>query len=471
MSLSARSRQFHFVGIGGIGMSGLAELLLKLGHRVSGSDLSANDSVRRLQDLGAVVQIGHSEDILVTIPPDVLVYSSAVDHSNPELQFAKKHFIPIIRRAEMLAELMRMKRGAAVAGSHGKTTTTGILSLMLREGGLDPTVVIGGRFDALGSNAALGAGAWLVAESDESDGSFLRLTPEIAIVTNIDREHLDHYGSFERTLHAFADFIDRVPFYGKAILSRDCPHLRSLASQIQKPHVWYGLDGSLEPDYWIEVLHRGREQKFVIRRKADLYEKPFIEAVLSVPGVHNVCNATAALIAAHEIGVDLKSIQRGLELFQGVKRRFEKKGLLGDHVVIEDYAHHPTEIRATIAAARDCFGCEPFVMFQPHRYSRTRDSWEEFRSCFEGACEVWTSEIYASSEKKEDWTRAFDREFFAQNIQGPPAHFFSSFEDMAETFLNKKLVELKAETPILILGAGNLASQLVPRLMDFSAGS
>lgn len=457
MSLSSKTRKIHFVGIGGIGMSGLAELLLGLGHCVSGSDVSDSESVKRLKNLGAQIQIGHNDEILENSKPDVLVYSTAVKANNPELLWAKKYSVPVIRRAEMLAEIMRLKQGIAVGGSHGKTTTTGLVSLLLKTAGLDPTVVIGGKFDAIGSNAAWGGGNWLVAEADESDGTFLKLSPEIAIVTNVDREHMDHYGSFDVVTKAFLDFIDRVPFYGKAILCSDCPNLWSLRDQIQKPKFWYGLDAAKRPDFLITIKRKSPTPRFhVSKLGTDGEYKKCFDAELKVSGTHNVLNATAAAICAYEVGVSNDDILKGLSLFTGVRRRFELRGYLNEHPVFEDYAHHPTEIRSVISAARDRFPAhEPLVLFQPHRYTRTRDQWSEFSTCFEGAKRVFTLPIYAASEPREDWVTQFDRENFSKNILGVEASSCESLE-AAKVLILDSLKALPPHTPLFVMGAGDV---------------
>ncbi|MEO5667903.1 MAG: UDP-N-acetylmuramate--L-alanine ligase, partial [Bdellovibrionota bacterium] len=333
MSLVARTRRVHFVGIGGVGMSGLAEILCRSGHFVSGSDQSASDTVEALRKLGAHIQIGHGEEIVVKSKPDVVVYSTAVSHENPELRYARRERIPIIRRAEMLAELMRLRRGIAIAGSHGKTTTTGLVALILQEAGLDPAVVIGGRFDAIGANATWGQGQWLVAEADESDGSFLRLSPELAVVTNIDREHLNHYGTFEKTIEAFEEFLDRLPFYGRAVLCSDCDITRKINTTLQKPSWTYGFDVNHKPDFWIELIENSAHPRFRIHRysgsRAENEEGKYtlwLEVTLSVPGVHNVLNATAAAIVARELETKDAVILKALEKFKGVRRRFDLRG-------------------------------------------------------------------------------------------------------------------------------------------------
>lgn len=462
MTISDKKRRVHFIGIGGIGMSGIAELLLKLGQSVSGSDLHESEVVTRLRGLGAEIQIGHDSKIVKDLQPHVVVYSTAVAAKNPELLYAKKNLIPVIRRAEMLAELMRLKRGVAIAGSHGKTTTTGLTSLILKTAGLDPTVVIGGKFDAIGSNAAWGGGQWIVVEADESDGSFLRLSPEIAVVTNIDREHLDHYKNFDAALNAFEDFIDRLPFYGKAILCSDCPNLRKLRPAINKLCVWYGTIEAHKPDYLIKIVSQGQGSEFDIYRKSDDYHHVWAKMSLSVPGKHNILNATAATLVAHELDVSANAIQQALLAFQGVRRRFERKGEWRGHPIIEDYAHHPTEIRATIQAAAAAFpGLKPVVVFQPHRFTRTRDQWKEFSTCFAGSDQVISLPIYAASEPRENWTKKYDAEKFSKNIKLRNVHFA---HDVKSALATLEKSELKKGSPIFILGAGDV-NKLVGELL------
>jgi UDP-N-acetylmuramate--alanine ligase len=466
MSLIAKTRKVHFIGIGGIGMSGLAELLLKLGHRVTGSDANDSETVQRLRALGALVQVGHNEAIVRDSTPDVVVFSTAIASANPEIVFAREKNIPIIRRAEMLGEIMRLKRGIAIAGSHGKTTTTGLVSLLLRAAGLDPTVVIGGRFDAIGSNAAWGGGQWVVAEADESDGSFLRLTPELGVVTNIDREHLDHYKSFEAACEAFEDFLDRLPFYGRAILCSDCPNLRAMAPSLRKPRFWYGFDSAQEPDFWVKILSEGAQSNFEIYKKSNGYATPWMQLQVSVPGRHNVLNAAAAALVATELEVSPDVIRKALLEFHGVRRRFDRRGEWRGHPVIEDYAHHPTEIRATLQAARSVFGAlKPLVIFQPHRYSRTRDLWSEFATCFAEAGHVVTLPIYAASEPREAWVDSFDGANFAKNIKHTKVDFYP---DRDALLVALDSLELPAGTPLLVLGAGDV-SKLIPELIA-SAG-
>jgi UDP-N-acetylmuramate--alanine ligase len=472
MSLIARTRRVHFVGIGGIGMSGLAEILCRSGHHVTGSDLSLSENVENLQKLGAKIQIGHKQEILEKERPDVLVYSTAVSHENPELAYARKEKIPIIRRAEMLAELMRLRRGVAIAGSHGKTTTTGLTSLILKEAGMDPAVVIGGRFDAIGSNAAWGEGQWLVAEADESDGSFLRLSPELAVVTNIDKEHLNHYGTFEETLRAFENFLDNLPFYGRAILCSDCENVRKILVSLKKPYLSYGLDKEQSPDFWVELKEDSAQPRFSIHRLVGSRaenESPeyklWVEIQLSVPGKHNVLNATAAAILARELEVEDSVILSALQKFKGVRRRFENRGTWSSGVLIEDYAHHPTEIRATLAACRASYAKAPLVVFQPHRFSRTRELWDEFSTCFEGAEQVWSLPVYAASEPREVWTEKYDGIYFSRNIKNTRANFAQDFDDVCaqvQNWFENNPDDL--QRPLLVLGAGDIA-KVIPKLL------
>lgn len=461
MSLSDQKQKVHFVGIGGIGMSGIAELLLRLGHQVTGSDLNISHTTERLELMGAKIQRGHSADILQAEWPDVIVYSSAVHNTNPELVFARQHRIPVIPRAEMLGELMRLKRSVAVAGSHGKTTTTGMLSLIAKEGGLDPTIVIGGKFNAIGSNASWGQGQWMIAEADESDGSFLNLSPEFGIVTNVDREHLDHYKDYEEAKQAFMKFINRMPFYGRSILCCDNDDLFAMRENLQKPHLWYGMDESRKPSYLCKIGGvDDQKTKFSVSKLNDQgsYDL-FLESTLAVPGTHNVLNATAAIAMADLLGVPPNLIAKSIANFEGVKRRFEFKTIYQSAPVIEDYAHHPTEIRATLEAAVARFKTKPIVIFQPHRYTRTRDQWQEFASCFDLAECVLSVPIYAASEVAEEWTLKYDGENFAKNIRNAKGRFFPSIEVLKE-HLDAVLAEFGSGRPILVLGAGNIYSGL-----------
>jgi UDP-N-acetylmuramate--alanine ligase len=390
-------QHIHLVGIGGSGMSGIAEVLLTLGYQVTGSDLSASDTTRRLEELGGRIFIGHQESNIGQA--QVVVVSSAVLPANPEVVAAKAKPIPVIPRAEMLAELMRLKYGIAIAGAHGKTTTTSMVASVLAEGGLDPTVVIGGKVNALGSHARLGRGELLVAEADESDGSFLRLSPAIVAVTNLDREHLDHYGSMERLTGSFLEFINRIPFYGLAILCLDDERLRGLLGDVVKRYQTYGLkehQGFAPPDY--------RATDIVLKQwgaefRAHFRSKNLGPFRLCIPGIHNVSNALAAIAIGIELDVPADLIRRGLAAFTGVERRFHLRGEKRAVMVVDDYGHHPTEIKATLAAAKQGWNKRLVVLFQPHRYTRTRDLMNEFAGAFGDADLLLVTEIYPASEQ------------------------------------------------------------------------
>jgi UDP-N-acetylmuramate--alanine ligase len=391
-----RNRQVkvHFVGVGGIGMSGIAELLLNLGYRVSGSDLKESDLTRRLSALGGQISLGHQAGN-VADDVDVVVTSSAVRKQNPEVVAARLRNIPVIPRAEMLAELMRVKEGIAIAGSHGKTTTTSLIATVLAHAGLDPTAVVGGKLNALGSNAKLGKGTFMVVEADESDGSFLHLSPYIAVITNIDPEHLDHYGTMEALQQAFVDFADRVPFYGLAVVCLDHPVVQHLLPRLQKRHVTYGI--SPQADWRAdEVRLSGFEARFT----ASYRGKRMGEVALRMVGAHNVLNALAACAVAHELGIPFEKTAEALAGFQGVQRRFTVRGEHKGVMVVDDYGHHPAEVLATLAGARASFPQRRLVVaFQPHRYSRTRDLLGEFATAFNQADVLLLTDIYAAGEE------------------------------------------------------------------------
>jgi len=383
----------HFVGIGGIGMSGIAELLLNLGYRVSGSDLKESDITKRLASLGGSVVAGHrAENVAADV--DVVVTSSAVRKNNPEVVAAKDRGIPVIPRAEMLAELMRLKEGVAIAGSHGKTTTTSLIATVLAHAKLDPTAVVGGKLNALGSNAKLGKGQLMVVEADESDGSFLRLSPAIAVITNVDPEHLDYYGTVEALQQAFVDFADRVPFYGLAVLCVDHPVVQHLIPRIGKRHTTYGLSPQAE---WRadDIRHAPFQSRFMVSHKG----KQQGEVTLRMVGAHNVLNALACCAVSHELGIPFKVTAEALGEFAGVQRRFTVRGEVNGITVVDDYGHHPAEIRATLAGARASFPQRRIVCaFQPHRYTRTRDLLGEFATAFNDADLLLLTEVYAASE-------------------------------------------------------------------------
>jgi UDP-N-acetylmuramate--alanine ligase len=384
-------RRIHFVGIGGVGMSGIAEVLHNLGYQVSGSDLKTSEHTIRLQELGVAIWIGH--DSAHVRDADVVVRSSAVPPENPEILAARVHSIPVIQRAEMLAELMRMKYGVAVAGTHGKTTTTSMVATVLAKAGLDPTMVIGGRLDALGSNAKLGRGEFMVAEADESDGSFLKLTPTIAVVTTIDAEHLDYYRDLQQIQETFIEFINKVPFYGSAVLCLDQGHIRNLLPRVYKRVVSYAL--ATQADLTAEGISlQGMTSTFKVRFKG----QPLGEAQLRVPGLHNVSNALAAVAVGLELDIGFDVIRAALGEFSGVARRFEVKGVPHDIMVVDDYAHHPAEIQATLRAAKSGFRRRLIAVFQPHRYTRTRALLSEFLPAFDLADRLILTEIYPAGE-------------------------------------------------------------------------
>ena len=388
-----RVRRIHFVGIGGIGMSGIAEVLLDMGFEVHGSDLKEGETTRALQLKGAVVRIGHREDNIDSA--DVVVTSSAVKVDNPEIKRARALGTPVIPRAEMLAELMRLKHGIAVAGSHGKTTTTSLVAAILNEGKLDPTVIIGGKVNQLGSNARVGRGDTLVAEADESDGSFLRLTPTIAVVTNLDLEHVDHYtGGLAELSAAFLSFINKVPFYGLCVLCIDEENVQTLLPKVERRHVTYGR--SRQADYQAaDVVLEGLSSVFKVRKRGN----ELGEVRLNLVGAHNVLNALAAVAVGDELGIDFETIKAALAAFQGVQRRFTHKGEQRGVLVVDDYGHHPTEIRATLAAARAAYPQRRLVMlFQPHRYTRTAALKDDFARCFNDADIVLITPVYAAGE-------------------------------------------------------------------------
>ncbi|MFH1624246.1 MAG: UDP-N-acetylmuramate--L-alanine ligase [Pseudomonadota bacterium] len=384
-------KRIHFVGIGGIGMSGIAEVLLNLGYSISGSDIQETEITRRLSRLGGIVNYGHSKDNLKDV--DVVVVSSAVRPDNPEVMEANERLIPVIPRAEMLAELMRMKYGIAVSGTHGKTTTTSMIATILAHGGMDPTVIIGGRLNSIGTNAKLGEGEFLVAEADESDGSFLKLSPTIAVVTNIDQEHMDHYRDMAEVKKAYLDFINKIPFYGLAVVCLDHKNIQSLIPKIRKRCATYGLTSQadiqarkitfMEAKTTFEVLHRG-EVLGPVR--------------LQMPGIHNVYNSLATIATALELDVGFKSIQEGFDQFSGIQRRFQIKGEYNGVLIVDDYGHHPVEIQATLSAAKTSWGSRVVAVFQPHRYTRTKDLYEDFLVAFYQADVLIITDIYPAGE-------------------------------------------------------------------------
>ena len=382
----------HFVGIGGIGMSGIAEVLLNLGYKVTGSDLNETDITQRLASLGACIFKGHAAANLAVA--DVVVTSTAVRPDNPEVLAAHERGIPVIPRAEMLAELLKMKFSIAISGSHGKTTTTSMISTVLASGGLDPTMVIGGKLDSIGSNAKIGDGEIIVAEADESDGSFLKLSPCIAVITNIDREHLDYYRDIEEIKAAFLKFANIVPFYGSTVVCADDPHIREIIPEITRKIITYGVHSPA--DYQaVDILLQGSTSTFSVLYKG----APLGQITMRVPGRFNVYNALAALAVAREIDMGMEIIRDGLNAYVGVHRRLEFKGEAGGVAVVDDYGHHPTEIRETLAAARHVWQGRMIVVFQPHRYTRTKALYEEFLTAFSDADALIVTDIYPASEE------------------------------------------------------------------------
>jgi UDP-N-acetylmuramate--alanine ligase len=391
----------HFVGIGGAGMSGIAEVLLNLGYAISGSDLSDGATVRRLRAAGARVAIGH--DAAHVADADAVVVSTAVGADNPEVREARARRIPVVPRAVMLAELMRLRRGIAIAGTHGKTTTTSLVASVLAEGGLDPTFVIGGRLNRAGSHAKLGQGEYIVVEADESDASFLNLLPVMAVVTNIDADHMDTYGhDIARLRQSFVEFIGRLPFYGAAILCVDDPGVRAIMPLLSKPITAYGLGEDAQVRA-VDVRADGPRMHFRVQRRNGVV-LPDLDVTLNLPGVHNVRNALAAIAVAAELGVADAAVLRALAEFQGVGRRFQRYGDVpaaggGSFALIDDYGHHPVEMAATLAAARGAYPGRRIVLaFQPHRYTRTRDLFEDFVAVLGGADVLLLAEVYAAGE-------------------------------------------------------------------------
>jgi UDP-N-acetylmuramate--alanine ligase len=387
-----KTNHIHLIGIGGAGMSGIAEVLLNLGYAVSGSDLAPSDVTQRLQRQGATVFQGHAAAHMQGA--DVVVVSSAVKADNPEVVTARQLHIPVIPRAEMLAELMRMKYGVAVAGTHGKTTTTSLIATILARAELDPTVVLGGRLNSLGSNAKLGQGDYLVAEADESDGSFLMLSPTIGVVTTVDAEHLDFYGNLEAIKEAFLQFINKVPFYGCSVVCLDQPNIQSLVPHIHKRFVTYGL--TRQADYMArDVQFNGPRSQFDVYRDHERLGR----FSLNLPGVHNVYNALAAIAVGQELDVPLTTMSKALEEFSGIHRRFEIVGTHGGATVVDDYGHHPEEIRQTLRAAKAVWPEDRLVVvFQPHRYTRTQFLLQDFYTAFNEADVLILLDIYAASE-------------------------------------------------------------------------
>ncbi|MBM3724698.1 MAG: UDP-N-acetylmuramate--L-alanine ligase [Acidobacteria bacterium] len=439
-------QHLHFTGIGGIGMSGIAEVLLNLGYRISGSDLKLSPITQRLASLGATISEGHAAENIAGAK--VLVVSSAVDEQNPEVRQARRSGIPVIPRGELLAELMRLKFGVAVAGSHGKTTTTSMTAAILSHAGLDPTVVVGGRVGLMGgTNARVGQSDFLVVESDESDGSFLKLAPIIAVVTNIDREHLDHYASLDAIKDAFTGFVNKVPFYGAVVLCLDDENAQQVLPRVTRRVITYGTVPNA--DLVAQDIRTGHfSNDFRLKSRGEdlgMFHLP-------VPGRHNVLNATAAAAVALELEVKPEAIRQALAAFSGVDRRFQKRGEAAGVTVIDDYGHHPTEVRATLAAARQCDFKRVHALFQPHRYSRTMHLMDDFARSFHHADSVYLADIYAASEKPIEGVSSRELADRMRSYGHKSVRYVGTIEKGAE------LVSESAEAgdAVLTLGAGSV---------------
>ncbi len=440
-----RISKIHFVGIGGIGMSGIAEVLLNLGYKVSGSDLRRSEITDRLAGLGGEIFYGHTRENIAGA--DVVVISSAVKEDNPEVLEAKEYLIPVIPRAEMLAELMRMKYGIAIAGTHGKTTTTSMVATLLGHGGVDPTIVIGGRLNSLGTNARLGQGKFLVAEADESDGSFLKLSPTIAVVTNIDADHLDFYSGIDEIRDTFVEFINKVPFFGLAVLCLDNGNVAGIIPRVKKRFITYGL--SAQADFRaIDVRLEGFTTSFAVQYRGERLG----EISFRLPGAHNVLNALASVAVAMELNIPFPVIQEGFQAFGGVGRRFQVKGEVDGIMVVDDYGHHPTEIRATLAAAKGGWERRLVVVFQPHRYTRTKELFEEFVKAFYDADVLILTDIYPAGEQPIEGVTS---EALAKSLRmhgQKDVTCISSKEEIVDHLLRI----LKPDDILLTLGAGNI---------------
>jgi UDP-N-acetylmuramate--alanine ligase len=435
----------HFVGIGGIGMSGIAEVLVNLGYHISGSDVQKSETTARLHKLGARVVIGHAAENIGNA--DVVVTSTAVKSSNPEVVEAHRRGVPVIPRAEMLAELLKMKFSVAVSGSHGKTTTTSMISTILARGGLDPTMVIGGKLASIGSNARLGDGEVIVAEADESDGSFLKLSPTIAVITNIDREHLDFYAGITEIKDAFLKFANIVPFYGCTVICSDNIHAREIIPLIKRKVITYGIESPA--DYSArEIKLLKRKTTYILSYKGTNLGK--IE--LTVPGMFNVYNSLAAAAVARELGLDFATIRKGLQSFSGVQRRLEIKGRAGGITVVDDYGHHPTEIRETLAAMRQIWKDRLIVVFQPHRFSRTKALFDEFTKAFRNVDILIINDIYPASEEP---IAGINSAVLCEAIrQTGQSHV--KYISQAESTVKYLLKTAKAKDTVVTLGAGSI---------------
>jgi UDP-N-acetylmuramate--alanine ligase len=452
MRLPREIGPIHFVGIGGIGMSGIAEVLLNLGYTVQGSDASDNYNLDRLRKKGARVSVGHAAENVDGA--DVVVVSTAIKRDNPELMAARAQRIPVVRRAEMLAELMRLKSCVAIAGTHGKTTTTTMVATLLDAGGLDPTVINGGIINAYGSNARLGGGDWMVVEADESDGTFLKLPSDVVIVTNIDPEHLDHFKTFEAIQDAFRHFVENVPFYGFAVMCTDHPVVQTLVGRIEDRRIiTYGQNPQADARLTdLTPMGGGSKFKVAIRNRATGATHEIADITLPMPGRHNASNATAAIAVAHELGVSNDVIRQAMASFGGVKRRFTKTGEWNGVTVIDDYGHHPVEIAAVLKAARESYQGKVIAVVQPHRFTRLQSLFEEFCTCFNDADAVVVAEVYAAGEAP---IPGIDRDHF---VTGLRAHGHRQVVPLPNAGELAKIIHGLAKPGDLVvcLGAGNI---------------
>jgi len=435
----------HFVGIGGVGMSGIAEVIKNMGYVVRGSDLKETEITRRLRALGIDVALRHKAENITGA--HVVVVSSAVSEDNPEVLAAKNQSIPVIPRAEMLAEIARLKQSILIAGAHGKTTTTSLTASVLAEGGLDPTVIIGGKLKSIGSNARFGEGEFLIAETDESDGSFLKLSPTIAVVTNIDREHMDFFKNIDELKNAFLTFINKVPFYGFSILCLDSEYIKELLPKVQRRYITYGLSSGADLSAR-KIERKGVKTEF----EAVLKDKSLGIFEVPLPGLHNVCNCLSVIGVANELQLDMNNVKNAIKTFSGVQRRFEFKGEVAGIKVFDDYGHHPTEIMATLKAAREAVvGGRLVVLFQPHRYSRTRDLMIDFYDAFQDADKVILMDIYSAGEKPLD---GISSEVLFKNIKarGNDIEYIKDSRKVISYLVGN----LKAGDVFFTLGAGDV---------------
>lgn len=439
--MKLNTAKFHFIGVGGIGMCGLAELLHNIGAQVTGSDANENANTERLKKLGITIFNGHDGKNIGQA--DVVVYSSAIPFSNPEIREARNKDIPLIPRAEALAEIMRLRRGVAVAGTHGKTTTTSLISSIFLEANKDPTIVIGGRFERIKSTAQLGQGEWLIAEADESDGSFNKLSPEIAVITNIDSDHMDHFKTDENLRRAFLDFSYRVPFYGIVIACGDDPIIRSVFADYNKRILFYGF--AEDNNYILS----GEKGKYKVHLKNGTEKKLLGDFILHIPGTHNALNSLASIAVGMAAGIDFETCALGLSKFEGVDRRFHYKGEARDILVYDDYGHHPTEVRAALQGFKEKFEHNRIVVyFQPHRFSRTQHSWQDFKSCFLQADFLFLGDIYGAGEAPID---GITSEKLLGEMKHPQAVFCPKNSEQIDFILK----ELKPGDVFLTLGAGD----------------